>query len=95
MCDKGKQLLAEIAVDDQERHLDSHTRELLIKADPSLLAANDENIEEALKDLEQLSKEMFLKYPLLVHVCDAFAYNNGKKDTAKNVVDYINLIDKN
>lgn len=95
MCDKGKQLLAEIAVDDQERHLDSHTRELLIKADPSLLAANDENIEDALKELEQLSKEMFLKYPLLVHVCDAFAYNNGKKDTTKNVVDYINLIDKN
>lgn len=94
LFDKGGDLLKQFVVDDQEPHMDSKSRELLTKADPKFFATNNQNVDKTIDDLTQLSKDLFAKYPLLVHLCEAFAYNNAK-DTASWVAQYVKLIDKN
>ena len=94
LFDKGGDLLKQFVVDDQLPHLDSKSRELIAKVDANFFSHTNQSVNTAIDDLEQLSKDVFAKYPLLVHLCDAFAYNNAK-DTASAVAQYVKLVDKN
>jgi hypothetical protein len=67
---------------------------LIAKVDANFFSHTNQSVNTAIDDLEQLSKDVFAKYPLLVHLCDAFAYNNAK-DTASAVAQYVKLVDKN